>query len=61
MLQSTPSSAPQSDKVLLPLGAMMLAASVGSWAQTSTAPEATLSTVTVKEQAAPQGKDTLLI
>ena len=61
MLQSTPSSAPQSDKVLLPLGAMMLAASVGSWAQTGTTPEATLSTVTVKEQAAPQGKDTLLI
>ena len=61
MLQSTPSSAPQSDKVLLPLGAMMLAASVGSWAQTGTTPEATLPAVTVKEQAAPQGKDTLLI
>ncbi|BEU97124.1 TonB-dependent siderophore receptor [Acidovorax sp. DW039] len=60
-LQNTPSSAPQSDKVLLPLGAMMLAASMGSWAQTATTPEATLSTVTVKEQATPQGKDTLLI
>ena len=29
MLQSTPSSPPQSEKVLLPLGAMMLAASEG--------------------------------
>ncbi|MBP6719421.1 MAG: TonB-dependent siderophore receptor, partial [Rhodoferax sp.] len=61
MLQSTPSIAPQSDKALLPLGAMMLAASMGSWAQSSATPEVALPTVTVKEQAAPQGKDTLLI
>ena len=61
MLQSTPSSTPQSDKVLLPLGAMMLAASVGSWAQTGTTPEPTLPAATVKEQAAPQVKDPLLI
>ena len=49
-----------SDLALLPLGALMLAASMGALAQTST-PEATLSTVTVKESADVQGKDTLLI
>ncbi|MBP7413757.1 MAG: TonB-dependent siderophore receptor [Giesbergeria sp.] len=37
----------------------MLAASVGSWAQTSDAPSATLSTVTVREKAQIQSKDTL--
>ena len=47
-----------SDKALLPLGAMLLAASVGSWAQ---APEATMGTVTVREAAEVQSKDTLLI
>ncbi len=45
---------------LLPLGALMLAASMGAMAQTGT-PESTLSTVTVKEAAEVQGKDTLLI
>jgi catecholate siderophore receptor len=48
------------DKALLPLGALMLAASMGAAAQTS-APETTMSTVTVKETAEIQGKDTLLI
>ena len=52
--------ASQSDRALLPLGALMLAASMGAMAQTST-PETTLSTVTVKETAEVQGKDTLLI
>ena len=55
-----PRSGMASDKALLPLGALMLAASVGSMAQTAPA-ETTLSTVTVKEQAEVQGKDTLLI
>ncbi|WP_226449675.1 TonB-dependent receptor [Acidovorax radicis] len=49
-----------SDVALLPLGALMLAASMGAMAQTSP-PETTLSTVTVKEAADVQGKDTLLI
>ncbi|ART54958.1 TonB-dependent siderophore receptor [Acidovorax carolinensis] len=49
-----------SDKTLLPLGALMLVASMGAMAQTST-PETTLSTVTVKEAAEVQGKDTLLL
>lgn len=49
-----------SERALLPLGALMLAASVGAMAQTST-PETTLSTVTVKEAAEVQGKDTLLL
>ncbi len=48
------------DLSLLPLGALMLAASVGAMAQ-GTTPDATLSTVTVKESAEVQGKDTLLI
>ena len=45
-------------KPLVPLGALLLAASVSSWAQTP--PEATLSTVTVKEKAEVQSKDTVL-
>lgn len=49
-----------SDKALLPLGAMLLAASVGSWAQAPTS-EATMGTVTVREAAEVQSKDTLLI
>ena len=55
--------APSSDKALLPLGALMLAASVGAMAQTTSPPaaEATMSTVTVREAAEVQGKDTLLI
>jgi catecholate siderophore receptor len=50
-----------SDKALIPLGALMLAASVSGWAQTAPAtPEKTLSTVTVKEQAeGAKGKTTL--
>ena len=49
---------------MLPLGALMLAASVGSWAQSAptTAPAtATLSTVTVKDSADVQSKDTLRV
>ncbi|MDP3229941.1 MAG: TonB-dependent siderophore receptor [Acidovorax sp.] len=49
-----------SERAFLPLGALMLAASVGAMAQTST-PETTMSTVTVKEAAEVQGKDTLLL
>ena len=56
---TTPAVNASSDKALLPLGALMLAASVGSWAQTSDAPSATLSTVTVREKAQIQSKDTL--
>ena len=41
---------------MLPLGALMLAASVGSWAQTAPS-GGTLGTVTVTEQAETQGKD----
>lgn len=42
----------------LPLGALMLAASVSSWAQTAPRPETTLAPVIVKEKAeVPQGKD----
>jgi len=46
---------------LLPLGAMMLAASVGSWAQTvpTHPPGITLAPVTVNGKADPQGKDSL--
>ncbi len=47
------------NKTLLPLGALMLAASVSSWAQTSPSGEATLSTVTVKEKAEIQSKDAI--
>lgn len=44
---------------MLPFGALMLAASVSSWAQTPEAPVqgGTLGTVTVTEQAEVQGKD----
>ncbi|WP_436146824.1 TonB-dependent receptor [Acidovorax sp. LjRoot194] len=49
-----------SDLALLPLGALMLAASMGAMAQSAT-PEATMSTVTVQEAAEVQGKDTLLL
>ncbi|MCY1166267.1 MAG: TonB-dependent siderophore receptor [Pseudomonadota bacterium] len=51
-----------SEKALLPLGALMLAASVSGWAQSNAAPgaEQTLKTVTVTEKAeAPEGKDAL--
>jgi catecholate siderophore receptor len=60
--QSTPIAAPSShtDKVMLPLGALMLAASVSGWAQNAPA-TATLSTVTVKESAEVQSKDTLRV
>ena len=58
---TTPAVNASSDKALLPLGALMLAASVGSWAQTSDAPSATLSTVTVREKAQIQSKDTLQV
>ena len=47
---------------MLPFGALMLAASVGSWAQVApadTAQSRTLGTVTVTEEAEQQGKDTL--
>ena len=45
---------------LLPLGALMLAASAGSWAQTAaTPPGVILAPVTVNGTAEPQGKDTL--
>jgi len=57
-----PPSTPASESLLLPLGALMLAASVSSWAQTAPAASGTtLPTVTVKEKAeAPEGKDALL-
>ena len=58
---TTPAVNASSDKALLTLGALMLAASVGSWAQTSDAPSATLSTVTVREKAQIQSKDTLQV
>ncbi len=45
---------------LLPIGAMLLATSLGAMAQSTPHAEATLSTVTVKEQAeAPEGKDSV--
>ena len=46
---------------LLPLGALLLAASAGSWAQGAASPEAaSLSTVTVKDKAeVPEGRDSL--
>jgi catecholate siderophore receptor len=51
---------PSNEPALLPLGALMLAASTGAWAQTAAQPAPTLSTVVVQEKAeAPQGKDTL--
>jgi catecholate siderophore receptor len=50
-----------SDHALLPLGALMLAASAGGWAQTPPAGEGkTLAPVVVREKAeAPEGKDAL--
>lgn len=42
---------------MLPIGTLMLAASVGSWAQTT--PNATLDTVTIREAAEVQSKDTV--
>ena len=53
-----------SERALLPLGALMLAASVSGWAQTPAVPatttEKTLSTVTVTDQSeAPAAKTTL--
>ena len=64
---STHTAPAHSDKALLPLGALMLAASFGSWAQSAPAaanpatPTPTLSTVTVKESAEVQSKDTLRV
>ncbi len=61
----TPAPASHSDKALLPLGALMLAASFGSWAQGTPAAAVsatpTLSTVTVKDSAEVQSKDTLRV
>jgi catecholate siderophore receptor len=58
-VQGRTSSVSSSDKALLPLGALMLAASVSSWAQTATPAETTLPAVTVKEAAEVQSKDTI--
>lgn len=45
---------------MLPLGALMLAASFGSWAQSNIGADKTLGTVTVTEKAeAPEGKDSV--
>ena len=57
-----PASVPvtQHPAVVLPLGAMLLAGSMGALAQTPAPAETTLKTVTVKEQAeAPEGKDSV--
>lgn len=56
---AAPASSLASEHALLPLGALMLAASVSSWAQT--APEATMGTVTVQEAAEVQSKDTYMV
>ena len=50
-----------SEPPLLPLGALMLAASMGSWGQTAptATPGITLAPVTVNGKAEPQGKDSL--
>ncbi|WP_236698344.1 TonB-dependent siderophore receptor [Xylophilus sp. Leaf220] len=66
---STPRPAPRraaatastaADHALFPLGALMLAASVGSWAQSAPAGNVSLKPVTVTEKAeAPQGKEAL--
>ena len=58
---STPSPQAKSNAALLPLGAMLLAGSVGAMAQTAPdASEKTLSTVVVREQAeTPQSKNNL--
>lgn len=51
---------PSNESALLPLGALMLAASTGAWSQAAPPAATTLSTVVVQEQAeAAQGKDTL--
>ena len=56
-----PDAAPPSvsDKALIPLGALMLLASVGSWAQSAPGAGVQLPTVTVKESVEIQNKDTL--
>ncbi len=64
-------AAASAGKTLLPLGALMLAASFSSWAQTSTPPAAaaavsvspsdTLAPVTVREKAEDSGKDSLRV
>ena len=55
---SAASSATTTRAAMLPLGTLMLAASVGSWAQTTPTP--TLDTVTIRETAeTPQGRDVL--
>ena len=57
-LPAAPAPTQHCDKVMLPLGALMLAASVGSWTQSvSTPATATLSTVPVKAIADVQSKD----
>ena len=48
-----------SDIAMVPLGAMMLAASVSSWAQQAETPSNTLKTVTVTGQGEEQGKNQL--
>jgi catecholate siderophore receptor len=54
----TPTEGMSPDRALLPLGALMLAASFSSFAQTTT--DKALAPVTVKERAeAPEGKDAL--
>ena len=58
--QQALAAGPASDKALLPLGALMLAASVGAMAQTAGTPEKTMAPVVVKERAeAPEGKDSV--
>lgn len=57
---ATDDALPPSKPHLLPLGALLLAGSLSALAQTAPNAQATLSTVTVKEQAeAPEGKDSL--
>ncbi len=58
---TTPERHLASDKALLPLGALMLATSMGSWAQSNDAPSATLPAVTVRESVQVQAKDTLQV
>lgn len=51
-------SRPSSDPALLPLGALMLAASAGAWSQATPEANRTLTPVIVREKAeAPEGKD----
>lgn len=57
---ASPNAPSAREGAMLPLGALMLAASVSSWAQTGAEPASsagTLGTVTVVEEAEPQGKD----